>query len=324
VRRPGLWLGGAALAGLLLLPAVLTSYAVTVCIFIFFYGYLGQAWNVLGGYAGQLSAGHAAFVGVGAYTTTLLSMHWRLSPWLGMLVGGVLAALLGAVIGGLGFRFGLRGFYFVLLTVAFAEVCRIVTLNTEVTGGALGLYITFTGDPWQLQFQDNRAYYYLALALVLLATAVVAVLERSRLGTALLAIRDDEDAAEALGVDTFRCKLAAIMLSAFLTGVGGAFYANYLFSLQPNAVFGIPLSVDIIIRPVVGGAGTLLGPLLGSLILSPLAEVARIYFARPGWVGLHLVAYGALLIAVVLFLPRGAYPHVRRAWSRWAGAGPRP
>lgn len=324
MRRPGLWLGGAALAGLLLLPAVLTSYAVTVCIFIFFYGYLGQAWNVLGGYAGQLSAGHAAFVGVGAYTTTLLSMHWRLSPWLGMLVGGVLAALLGAVIGGLGFRFGLRGFYFVLLTVAFAEVCRIVTLNTEVTGGALGLYITFTGDPWQLQFQDNRAYYYLALALVLLATAVVAVLERSRLGTALLAIRDDEDAAEALGVDTFRCKLAAIMLSAFLTGVGGAFYANYLFSLQPNAVFGIPLSVDIIIRPVVGGAGTLLGPLLGSLILSPLAEVARIYFARPGWVGLHLVAYGALLIAVVLFLPRGAYPHVRRAWSRWAGAGPRP
>ena len=215
--RPGrTWLlGAAAIVALLVLPAVLSSYAVTVFIFIFFYGYLGQAWNVLGGYAGQLSAGHAAFVGVGGYATTLLSMHWGLSPWIGMVIGGVLAAALGAVIGGLGFRFGLRGFYFVLLTVAFAEVCRIITLNTEAMGGALGLYITFTGNPWQLQFQDNRAYYYLALALMLFATGVVAVVERSRLGAYLVAIREDEDAAEALGVDTFRYKLCAIVLSAF-------------------------------------------------------------------------------------------------------------
>jgi branched-chain amino acid transport system permease protein len=316
VRPAMLLLGVAAVLTLLALPAVLSSYAVTVFIFIFFYGYLGQAWNVLGGYAGQLSAGHAAFVGVGGYATTLLSMHWGLSPWIGMVVGGVLAATLGAVIGGLGFRFGLRGFYFVLLTVAFAEVCRIITLNTEAMGGALGLYITFTGNPWQLQFQDNRAYYYVALALMLLATGVVALVERSRLGAYLVAIREDEDAAEALGVDTFRYKLYAIVLSAFLTGLGGAFYANYLFSLQPNAVFGIPLSVDIIIRPVIGGAGTLLGPLLGSLILSPLAELARIYFSRPGWTGFHLVVYGVLLIGTVLFLPRGAYPQLRRVWTR--------
>jgi branched-chain amino acid transport system permease protein len=315
--QPGtLLLGAAAIAALLILPAVLSSYAVTVFIFIFFYGYLGQAWNVLGGYAGQLSAGHAAFVGVGGYATTLLSMHWGLSPWIGMVIGGLLAAALGAVIGGLGFRFGLRGFYFVLLTVAFAEVCRIITLNTEAMGGALGLYITFTGNPWQLQFQDNRAYYYLALALMLFATGVVAVVERSRLGAYLVAIREDEDAAEALGVDTFRYKLCAIVLSAFMTGLGGAFYANYLFSLQPNAVFGIPLSVDIIIRPVIGGAGTLLGPLLGSFILSPLAEIARIYFSRPGWSGIHLVVYGVLLIGTVLFLPQGAYPQLRRAWER--------
>jgi branched-chain amino acid transport system permease protein len=312
----GLWVGAVAIVALLLLPAVASSYVVTVFIFIFFYGYLGQAWNILGGYGGQLSAGHAAFVGVGAYATTLLSMHWGVSPWIGMLVGGALAAALGAIIGALGFRFGLRGFYFVLLTVAFAEVCRIVALNTEVTGGAVGLYITFTGNPWQLQFRDNRAYYYVALALVLLATGIVAGIERSRLGAYLRAIREDEDAAEALGVDTVRYKLYAIVLSAFLTGLGGAFYANYLFSLQPNAVFGIPLSVDIIIRPVVGGAGTLAGPLVGSLILSPLAEVARIYFTRPGWAGLHLVVYGVLLIGVVLFLPQGVYPTLRRAWAR--------
>jgi len=315
VTARGWWAVG-ALAVLIALPAVLTSYLVTVCIFAFFYAYLGQAWNVLGGYGGQLSAGHAAFVGVGAYTTTVLSLHWGLTPWVGMLLGGALAAALGAMIGGLAFRFGLRGFYFVLLTVAFAEVCRIVVLNTDAVGGALGLYITFTGNPWQLQFQDNRAYYYVALGLVVLATAIVARLERSRLGAYLLAIREDEDAAEALGVDTFRCKVLAITLSAFLTGLGGAFYANYLFSLQPNAVFGIPLSVDVMIRPVVGGAGTVVGPLLGSLILTPLAELSRAYFSQPGWVGLHLVVYGLLLIAVVLFLPRGAYPHLRDAWAR--------
>jgi branched-chain amino acid transport system permease protein len=233
-----------------------------------------------------------------------------------MLVGAGVAALLGALIGVLGFRFGLRGFYFVLLTVAFAEVCRVATLNTELTGGALGLYITFTGDPWQLQFRDNRAYYYLALALLLLATGVVAGVERSRFGAYLAAIREDEDAAEALGVDTFRCKLTAMVLSAFLTGLGGAFYANYLFSLQPNTVFGIPLSVDIIIRAVVGGAGTLLGPILGAFILAPLAEVSRIYLGQTGLFGVHLVVYGLLLVAVVLFLPRGAYPALARVLGR--------
>lgn len=303
----------AALAILVALPAVLGSRALSVFVFIFFYAYLGQAWNLVSGYGGQLSAGHAAFVGVGAYTTTMLAMHAGVSPWLGMFAGAALAALLGGVVGFLGFRFGLRGFYFVLLTVAFAEVCRIAALNTDAIGGALGLYITFTGNPWQLQFQDNRGYYYVALALMLLATGVVALVERSRLGAYLTAIREDEDAAEALGVDTLRYKLAALVLSAFLTGLGGAFYANYLFSLQPNAVFGIPLSVDIILRPVVGGSGTLMGPILGSFILSPLAELSRTYFARAGLVGTHLVAYGLLLIGVVLFLPRGAYPPLARA-----------
>lgn len=307
------WLLAAALAILVALPAVLGSRALSVFVFIFFYAYLGQAWNLVSGYGGQLSAGHAAFVGVGAYTTTMLAMHAGVSPWLGMFAGAALAALLGGVVGFLGFRFGLRGFYFVLLTVAFAEVCRIAALNTEAIGGALGLYITFTGNPWQLQFQDNRGYYYVALALMLLATGVVALVERSRLGAYLTAIREDEDAAEALGVDTLRYKLAALVLSAFLTGLGGAFYANYLFSLQPNAVFGIPLSVDIILRPVVGGSGTLMGPILGSFILSPLAELSRTYFARAGLVGTHLVAYGLLLVAVVLFLPRGAYPPLARA-----------
>jgi branched-chain amino acid transport system permease protein len=307
---------------LLALPAVIGSYALTVFILIFFYGYLAQAWNIVGGYAGQLSAGHAAFVGVGGYTAAVLSLEYGVTPWVGMFVGGLLAAALGAVIGYLGFRFGLRGFYFVLLTVAFAELCRIIASNVDAVGGALGLYITFTGNPAQFQFQDSRAYYYIALGLMLGATAIAGAIERRRFGAYLAAIREDENASEALGVNTFRCKLAAMVLSSFLTGVGGTFYAFYLFSLQPNTMFGIPLSVEIIIRPIVGGAGTLLGPILGSFILTPLGELSRSYLGSGGWHGAHLVAYGALLIAVVLFLPEGAYPRLRRVFTgRRAGGG---
>ena len=305
-----------AVAALLLLPAVLDKYVLTVFIFMFFYAFLGQAWNVVGGYAGQLSAGHAAFVGIGAYTAVLLSMNAGVTPWLGMFVGGILSAALGTVIGYLGFRFGLRGFYFVLLTVAFAEICRIVALNTDAVGGALGLYITYTGNPWQFQFADSRVYYYVALALMLGATGIVTWIERSRFGAYLAAIREDENASEALGVNTFKYKMLAMIVSSFLTGVGGAFYAFSLFSLQPNAVFGIPLSVEIIIRPIVGGAGTPLGPILGSFILTPLAEISRAYFAQRGWAGAHLIVYGMLLVGVVLFLPRGAYPAARRLLRR--------
>jgi branched-chain amino acid transport system permease protein len=317
-RRWGL---GTLGLGLVILPAVLDSYGRTVFIFIFFYAYLGQAWNIVGGYAGQLSLGHAAFVGVGAYASTLLAMTWGVSPWLGMFAGGLAAACLGALVGFLGFRFGLRGFTFVVLTLALAEICRLLTLQADALGGALGLFITFTGDPWQFQFQDNRAYYYVALGLMLAAAAIVAALERTRLGASLAAIREDEEASEALGIDTMRAKLAAMILSAFLTGIGGTFYANYLFSIQPNTVFGIPLSVDILLRPIVGGSGTLWGPILGSFILSPLAELSRTVFAKGGWSGVHLVVYGALLVAVVLFLPQGAYPALRDALAARARRG---
>jgi branched-chain amino acid transport system permease protein len=310
------WLGALAIVVLLALPAVLSSYALTIFILILFYGFLGQAWNIVGGYTGQLSAGHAAFVGVGAYTAALLSSEYGLTPWLGMFVGAALATGLGAIVGYLGFRFGLRGFYFVLLTVAFAEVCRILVSNIDALGGALGLYITFTGNPRQFQFQDQRAYYYLALALLLLATGVAALIERRRFGIYLTAIREDETACEALGVDTLKYKMLAMVVSSFLTGLGGTFYAFYLFSLQPNTVFGIPLSVEIVIRPIIGGAGTLLGPILGSFILTPLGELSRQYFGQSGLHGAHLIVYGVLLVSVVLFLPQGAYPYLRRLFGR--------
>ena len=310
------WPAAAAVTLLLALPAVLNSYLLTILILTLFYAFLGQAWNIVGGYAGQLSAGHAAFVGIGGYTAATLSNEYGLSPWLGMFVGAALAGALGAIIGYLGFRFGLRGFYFVLLTVAFAEVCRILVSNIDALGGALGLYITFTGNPRQFQFQDQRVYYYIALGLMLAATGVVALIERRRFGIYLTAIREDEGACEALGVNTFRYKMLAMVVSSFLTGLGGTFYAFYLFSLQPGTVFGIPLSVEIIIRPIIGGAGTLLGPILGSFILTPLAELSRQYFGQSGLHGAHLIVYGTLLVSVVLFLPQGAYPYLRRLFKR--------
>lgn len=310
------WTIVASLVALAALPAVLSPYVLTLFILIFFYAFLGQAWNIVGGYAGQLSAGHAAFVGIGGYTAAMLSTELGLTPWIGMFLGGALAAVLGAIVGYLGFRFGLRGFYFVLLTVAFAEICRIGVSNIDALGGPLGLYITFTGDPRQFQFQDGRAYYYIALALMLVATLTAWAIERRRFGAYLAAIREDEVAAEALGVNAFKYKMLAMIVSSFLTGLGGTFYAFYLFSLQPNTLFGIPLSVEIIIRPIVGGAGTLLGPIVGSFILTPLAEISRRYLGQGGLHGAHLIAYGVLLIAVVLFLPEGAYPRLRRALTR--------
>jgi branched-chain amino acid transport system permease protein len=311
-----IWLGLGTVAVLAVLPAVLGPYALSIVINILFFAYLGQAWNIVGGYAGQLSAGHAAFVGVGGYTTAVLAAETGLTPWIGMVVGAVLASALGGVIGYLGFRFGLRGFYFVLLTVAFAEVCRIVVSNWERVGGAVGLYITFTGDPRRLSFQDDRAWYYVALVLVLLATGIVWALERRRFGIYLTAIREDETACEALGVDTLRYKLLAMMLSSFLTGLAGTFYAYRYSSLQPNAVFGVPLSVEIILRPIVGGSGTLLGPLVGSVILTPLGELSRAWFGQGGWHGAHLIVYGLLLVAVVLFVPQGAVPWITERLRR--------
>jgi branched-chain amino acid transport system permease protein len=306
----------AAIAALLGLPFALGPYALTIAINVLFFAYLGQAWNVVGGYAGQLSAGHAAFVGIGGYTAAVLAAETGLTPWLGMVLGGVLAGVAGGVIGYLGFRFVLRGFYFVLLTVAFAEVCRIVANNWERVGGAVGLYITYTGDPRRLSFQDDRAWYYIALALTLLATGLGWALERRRFGIYLTAIREDETASEALGVDTLRYKLLAMVLSSFLTGLAGTVYAYRYSSLQPNAVFGIPLSVEIIIRPIVGGSGTLLGPLLGSLLLTPLGELSRAMFGQGGWHGAHLVVYGLLLVAVVLFVPQGVVPWLRTILGR--------
>jgi len=317
---PRVALGVATGGALLVLPFWIPSNWQNLLISTFYYAYLGQAWNILGGYTGQLSLGHAAFFGSGAYTSAVRSIHLGISPWLGMLGGALLAVVLSLGVGYLGFRFGLRGFYFILLTLAVAEICRLIALHLPILGGYTGLFIAFTPNPWQFQFRGKIPYYFIALGFLCVGCGVVWLIQRSKLGTYLVAIREDEDASEALGVDTFRYKMIAYAVSAGLTALGGTFYAYFQFYLQPNTILHINYSVDIMIRPIVGGSGTILGPVLGSFLLELLGEFSRTTFAA-GTAGLNLVIYGVLLIVVVLFLPRGVYPALAH-WLRRMGRRP--
>jgi branched-chain amino acid transport system permease protein len=287
-------------------PPFASPYVVHILVLVAFFAFLGTAWNILGGYAGQFSFGHAAFFGIGAYTSTLLLVRADVSPWLGLVAGGLLAATFGCFAGYLAFRYGLRGPYFALVTLAFAEMLRLVAVNWPATGGPLGLLIPLPrgGDSWwRLQFREKLPYYYVMLALLALVLWLARRLERSRLGYTLAAIRENEDAAEASGVDTLRTKLAAMALSAFLTALGGSFYAQYYGFIDPTLAFGVAVSVEILLRPIVGGPGTLTGPLLGSLVLTPLSELTR--WAIRGRPGVDVMIYGAILVLVITFLPRG-------------------
>jgi branched-chain amino acid transport system permease protein len=305
--RAGLLAGAAVLAGLAAVPLLVTDQGVLdTLVRILFYAYLAQAWNLLGGYAGQLSLGHAAYLGVGAYTSSLLFVLAGVSPWIGMWVGAAAAAAVALGIGLLGFRFGLRGVYFSLLTLAANEILRVLVLHWDLAGGAVGIFLPFRGDaPGLLQFKSRVPFYYLALVMTAGVTLLVAAIARSPLGWRLMAIREDEDAARAVGVDTLRAKLAAIVLSGALTALGGTFYAQYYLNIHPTVVFATPLSIEILLRAFVGGAGTIVGPLVGAALLTPLGDVLRGMLSRGGLEGLHLVVYGLLLVVTVLFFPRG-------------------
>jgi branched-chain amino acid transport system permease protein len=295
------------------LPLVLDTYLLGLFIMIFYYAYLGQSWNVLTGYTGHVSLGHALYVGVGAYTTTFLAQSYGVSPWLGMILGGLLASAIGLFVGFLGFRFGLRGVYFVILTIAFAEIARIVVSHIEALGSFSGIFLDFNPGFWNFHFKGNVPYYYIALGFMTASVIAVRALETSRIGRFLVAIREDEAAAQALGVNTFKYSMIAIAISAFMTSLAGAFYANFIFYLQPNLVFGMSLSIEMILRPIVGGVGTALGPILGSFILTPLSEIARAYFTKGGLEGLHLILYGVLTVLVVLFMRKGILHYVKSA-----------
>ena len=279
-----------------------------------FWAYLGSAWNILGGYAGQFSFGHAAFFGIGAYTSTLLLLRLGVTPWLGMVAGALLASAFGLVAGFLSFRYGLRGPYFSLVTLAFAEMLRIVAVNLKAVGSSLGLVIP-SGRPSAAMFlfADKLPYYYIVLAMTLAALAITWAIARSRLGYALVAVRENEDAAEAAGLDTLRVKLSGMAISSFLTALGGTFYAQYFAYIDPSLTFGVSVSIEGLLRAIVGGAGTVLGPLLGSFALTPISELTRA--ALRGRAGADVMVYGLVLILVISFLPQGLMGLIDR-WRR--------
>lgn len=264
---------------------------------------LGQAWNILGGYGGQVSFGHAAYFGTGAYTVAVLQVQFGLNPWIGLAAGGVAAAAVGAFIGLCTFRYGLRGSYFALVTLAFAEVLRILSNSVEFTGAGVGLLIPLERSAVNFQFLSKAGFFWVIWVMTLAAFLTVWKIGNSRFGAQLTAVRDNEDAARALGVDAFRVKMGAIMLSGFFTGLAGVFYAQYYLYLDPHIAYGAAISVESLLVPIIGGMGTLFGPLLGAAALQGLSELSRAVIGDAP--GISLVLYGVLLVVMVLFMPRG-------------------
>jgi branched-chain amino acid transport system permease protein len=278
-------------------------------------GLLAQAWNILGGYGGQFSFGHAVFFGTGAYAEAVSQVALGWNPWFGLVLAVMLAAAVGLLIGGLSFRYGLKGSYFALVTLAFAEVFRIGALSVDFTGGGVGLMVPLKQSLANLQFASRQGYVVLMLAMVVAALGVTAWLRHSRFGARLQAVRDNEDAARAVGVDPLRTKLLAITLSAAFMGAAGAFYVQVFQYIDPAIGFGPQVSVEALVGAIVGGMGTLWGPLLGAFALHLLADVTRNLFGQLP--GLNMVIYGTVLVLIVMFLPRGLSGigrSVRDAW----------
>lgn len=302
-------------------PRMLGPHGMHVLVQVLLFAYLSSCWNILGGYAGQVSFGHALFMAIGAYGSTLLLLGLGLTPWLGMLVGGALAAAVGVFIGYLSFRYRIKGTYFALVTLAFTEIARILALNTPAIGGAMGVYIPVqTTSVVDIKFLDKAGYVYTIAGLLAVVLAVTAWLERSPVGHKLVAIRENEDAAQALGVGLLRLKLSATALSAFLTALGGTFYAHYVTFIDPSTLLNMNMALEITIFAIVGGVGTLFGPLLGALCLVPIAELVRASLGQ-SYAGVHLVMYGAILVAILLFAPDGLMGFVEVVRARWAGRG---
>ena len=243
---------------------------------------LGQAWNIAGGFGGLTSFGHAAFFGIGAYTAAILQTRWGLSPWLGLPVAAALGALAGWLIGLAAFRAGLRGSYFALVTLAFAETFRVMANSLDFTRGGLGILIPLKPGLANFQFTDRRASYAVALALLALAVAAAAWLRRSRFGARLAAVREGEDAARALGIEPLWVKSATLAMSGALTALGGVLYAQTYLYVDPTTAFGAERSVEMLLVAMVGGAGTVLGPLLGAIVLHIIADGSRMMIDAPG------------------------------------------
>jgi len=310
---------GLALLGALLLPLPFFagSYALSVATLILYFAFAGQAWNVMMGFAGQLSLGHALYVGVGGYVAGGLFFLWGIGPWAGLWAAVLVCTLFGLAIGFLAFRFGISGVYFALLTIAFAEFTRIGFDHFTPLGGPAGMFLKVAQRDSidLLHFRGPPAlYYYVMLALAAGALFACHRLLRSRAGYYWQAIRENEEAAQALGINVFRWKMLAVAISSGMTGIAGVFFAFYYNNLFPEQIFHISRSIEIILGPIIGGVGTLFGPILGAAVLTLLSDGITEALAALGWEipGIKQVFYGVVLLAVVMFLPQGIWPTLAR------------
>lgn len=329
LTHPRIYVSLLALSLLLIVPfAVGSPFVFHLFILVCSYAALAGAWNIVGGFAGQLSLGHAVFYGVGAYVATLLVINVHLTPWIGMFVGAAVSTVLAVVISWPCFR--LRGPFFALATIAVLEVIRLVAINQqEITGGATGLAVPLKmGAEWML-FRQRWPYLLIAFGFLALTLLVSWKLKHSRLGYYLIAVREREDAAQAVGVSAVKVKLAAVMISACLTSFVGSFHAMYLTFIEPGAMFSLELSIQVAMFALIGGLGTVSGPLIGTLLVLPLAELARGWLGDMGS-GVHGLVYGLVLVAVVLTIPQGIVGRFGGRVAAWidrlpgGGSGPAP
>lgn len=307
------------------LPLVIRSATyLHILVLLFFYAYLTTSWNLVGGFAGVLPLGHAAFVGIGAYTSTILSLQYGISPWLGMLVGGIIATIVGVLIGLPTFK--MRGAYFALATIAFAEGIRVMVENIDYLGplklnGPRGLQIPPMNMGWgNFMFAGKEPYYYIILTMLIGVMALTYLISRSKLGYYLNAGGEEPEAAMALGVNVARAKLMAMAMSSFLTALAGTFYAQFSLYIHPKSIISLDLSFEIAFIALIGGRGSIAGPILGALLLRPVSDFSRIYFGDT-MPGMHLIIFGAVLILVMIYQPRGLQEPLTRAYrvlsERW-------
>ena len=308
---------GVFCAALLAAPFMVDRYILSVLILVCISCYFGQAWNILMGYCGLLSLGHALYIGLGAYVSAWLFVAHGVSPLVGVFPAIAAALLAATALGWLGFRFRIEGVYFALLTIAFAEIARIAFDNLPATGGAAGLFLPVRSDDagqwWNLR-AGPMFFYYFALFLAAAVTAASYALRRSKLGHAWLAMREDPDAARAVGISPFRARLSALLVSAAFTSVGGVFLAFYSNNLFPAQVFDISRSIEVMLAPIIGGVGTLFGPIVGAFLLVPLGEAltALLHALGIDVPGVKALTFGVLLMAIIAASPNGLWPWLSR------------
>jgi branched-chain amino acid transport system permease protein len=301
---------------LVLLRDILNPFYLDIVFTVCLFAGLGMAWNIIGGFAGQFSLGHAAFFGIGAYISTLLYLNYGISPWAGMVLGGIAAAAVSLAVFYPCFK--LRGIFFAMSTMAFAQVVNIIAIfSVNVTKGSIGLLIPFKPSFWAFLFADKGTYAIIAFSYMFLSYLICMSLRYSKTGYYLIALRENEEAAQALGINTTNYKLLAMMMSAFVTAVGGTIYAQYLQFIDPDSLFPATMSIRFAILAIIGGIGSVTGPMIGSIILTPIDVFLRGWLGG-SYAGLGFFIYGCILIVVVLLWPKGMIPLFKNIWKKQA------